>query len=67
MFNNPIIKILTVLITAAAVLALIEIFGGDVFRIFEVAWEWIVSIVNRVKDFFLGNGTFNRLAKGPNG
>lgn len=67
MFNNPIVKIFLGLLAVAAILALIELFGGDVFRIFELVWEWIVSLVNRIKDFFIGNESFRRIARGPNG
>lgn len=50
-----------------AFLALYQLFGGDVLRIVEVAWEWAVSLVERVSEFFVNNETFRRIARGPNG
>lgn len=65
--NNPIIQILSLIVGAAIVIALYQLFGGDVLRIVEVAWEWVVSLVNRIAEFFVNNESFRRIARGPNG
>lgn len=65
--KNPVFKVLIFIITAAVILALIQLFNGDVFRIFELIWEWTYSLIVKIKDFLLQSDGFNRVARGPKG
>lgn len=65
--KNPLIKVIGIFLIAGLLLALYQLFGGDIFRIFQVAWEWILSLLTTIKDFFLQNEFFQKIAKGPNG
>lgn len=58
-------KIFWILICLGLAYALLRTFNWDPFALLEWAWNWIVSIVTRIADFFTGNAAFQKATKAP--
>lgn len=66
MFRSPVVKFLVFILVVALLFAVYELFNGDIVRIGEVMVEWGASLLSMIKDFFLSNDLFRRIATGPN-
>lgn len=66
MFRSPVAKFLVFILIVVLLFAIYELFNGDIVRIGEVVVEWGTSLLHMIKEFFLANDLFRRIASGPN-
>ena len=53
------------IVVAGALLALLDVFGGDPFAVLAWGLDWIIELITSVRDFLAGNEHFQDATAPP--